>query len=91
MIVPAGFSQLVLPIAQLGQQGAEDTSPIAAVEIYANAGNPIEANVTRAVVEGIVGQFSRMGLAIFGLVDAVGQTLAGGDLDLADVDLAALP
>ncbi len=91
VIVPAGFTQLVLPIAQLGQQDADPASPVAAIEIYANAGNPIEANVTRAVVEGIVGQFSRMGLAVFGLADTVGQTLAAGDSDLADVDLAALP
>ena len=88
IIIPRGFSQTLLPINQLALDSDEPSPDPVAVEVFTNAGNPIEASVVNAVVEGIVGQFGRMGLAIFSLSDTVGQSLVAS-LDVSALD--ALP
>ncbi len=92
ILIPAGFTQSALPISQFGPGLADEApSDIAAIEVYANAGNPIEANVVRSVVEGIVAQLGRLSLAMQGLNDAVDQTIRTAEIDLGDIDLDAVP
>jgi ABC-type transport system involved in multi-copper enzyme maturation permease subunit len=92
IVIPPGFTQSVLPVNQFGPPGATDGAPnMAAVHVYANAGHPIEANVVRSVVEGVVSQFGRMGIAVLSLGDSVGQSLAAGSPDLANIDLSTIP
>lgn len=92
VIIPSGFSQRIMPFDAFGIP-AEGGQPMAVstVEVYANAGDPIEAAVVRSVVESVVGQLNRMGVAFLSLADSIGQSLAASDLDLSDTDLRSLP
>lgn len=95
IIIPPAFSQAVTPRIQFGpvadQPAAETTGADAAVEVYANAGQPIEAGVTRSVVEAIVGQLIRFNVAITAMGQAIGQQIAASPIDLGDVDPASVP
>ncbi|MCB9138221.1 MAG: ABC transporter permease [Caldilineaceae bacterium] len=83
ILIPPDFSNRIMPFGQFGAaDGAvAEIAPVqvAPVEVYANAGMPIEASVARAVTEGIVGQFSRMGLAVQGLGDSVIESMGPMD------------
>jgi len=96
VIIPPAFSQAGTPKLQFGppDQQATDanaTETASPVEVYANAGQPIAASVTRSVVEAIVGQLVRFNVAITAMSQAIGQQIATSFIDLGDVDPASVP
>ncbi len=98
IIIPPAFSQAVTPQFQFGPADDQATNAAAEtdvvdseVEVYANAGQPIEASVTRSVVEAIVGQLVRFNVAITAMGQAIGQQIAASPMDLGDVDPATVP
>ncbi|MFN8494298.1 MAG: ABC transporter permease [Caldilineaceae bacterium] len=74
VIIGPGFSNQLAPHFGLSTTNTMTTS--GAVEVFANQGTPISASIVRAVVEGVVGQFERMNVALSALLGATIDTVA---------------
>lgn len=96
IIIPPGFSNALMPLLQLGEganPGAQTgtDAPDALVEVYGNAGQSIAATIVSAVVEGIVNQLMRPGVALEAVVNTGLTSLATMDLNNLDgIDPAVL-
>lgn len=100
VIIPAGFSNQMMPTfgftstADVAPEGAADVAPEGAIEVYGSSGSPISAIIVRSVVEGIVGQFTRISVALDATmetsVDLLLQSLEQANFDMTNFDLANL-
>jgi ABC-type Na+ efflux pump permease subunit len=94
VIIPPDFSKSLAP-----DFGFNSTTPVTptstvtgtvtgVVEVIANNATPIGASIVRAVVEGIVGQFERMNVALSALALTTIDTIVA--IDINDIDPNAL-
>ena len=81
VVIPAGFTRALLPSG--GDEIGKMSSP---VEVYANAGSQLEAQIVATVVGSVVDRFHRMRIALLGM----GQTVSVAIADTATADLASL-
>jgi ABC-type multidrug transport system permease subunit len=93
VIIPPGFSNYLAPDFGLNAS-ATSTGTITGtvpgtVEVIANNATPISASIVRAVVEGIVGQFERVNVALSAFflttIDTV-QSIEPSQVDASNVD-----
>jgi len=103
IIIPANFSNSLMPLMPTSDSGAEAdvggavsdviTGPSeGVVEVYGNSGQSISASIVRAVVEGVVNQFVRLSVALGAFANTTVDTLLA-NLDLVslnDLDLSTL-
>lgn len=73
VIIGPEFSNQLAP--SFGMSTTNTLTTSGAVEVFANQGTPISASIVRAVVEGVVGQFERMNVALSALIGAAIDTV----------------
>jgi ABC-2 type transport system permease protein len=86
VIIPPNFSNQLAP--SLGLSAAAVSTATGMVEVVTNDGTPIAASIVRAVVEGIVGQFERVSVALSALI--LTTIDMASDLDPNQIDVSAL-
>jgi ABC-2 type transport system permease protein len=93
VIIPPNFSQQLAP--SFGISATDLLTPTGTVEVFANNGTPISASIVRAVVEGIVNEFTRINVSLSALVLTTINTVNGFDVNaltgmLQGIDASAL-
>lgn len=87
VIIPADFTQNLLPqfnFGSAGQAPAADSAPVQTgiVEVYGNAGRSISAGIVRSIVEGITHQFLRLTVTLEAAVETLVNRVALERLDV---------